>query len=138
MAERRHVEVADPNIDQVLAAFLEVQRGRLKASTARQYERVVQPLRGYLNAYGYEGLDKEESALFEKHDNAQGEGHRGFCALFGPERIVVNFGMFLGYYMVRKVMCGADLLRRRNRDQKAGPVAGGPRVHPRSGRARGG
>jgi hypothetical protein len=34
-----------------------------------------------------------------------------FCHLFGPEEIVDNLGEFLGYFMVRKVIAGQELLR---------------------------
>ena len=34
-----------------------------------------------------------------------------FCHLFGPEKIPEHLGEFLGYFMVRKVIAGPELLR---------------------------
>ncbi|HLG19851.1 MAG TPA: hypothetical protein VI895_08580, partial [Bdellovibrionota bacterium] len=33
------------------------------------------------------------------------------CQIFGPQQILPNLGMFLDYFMVRKVIVGQDLLR---------------------------
>ena len=103
--------VADPTIDQVFDEFLAEQTERLKPKTLSKYESVISLLRHHLNGYGYEGLSQEDSALFERHYNAEGDAHREFCEIFGPEHIIPNLGMFLSYFMVRKVSCGAELKR---------------------------
>ncbi len=103
--------IADPNIDQVLEAFLAEQRLQLKPKTVWRYECVVDLLRDYLNGYGHEGLDAAETALFRTHCDAKGAARREFCEIFGPDRIVENLGMFLGYFMIRKVMAGQELKR---------------------------
>ena len=103
--------IADPTIDQVLQQFLDEQRGQLKAGTVAKYEEVLDLLRHHLNGYAYEGLSKAESALFDKHFDAQGEEHREFCQIFGPDKVVENLGGFVGYFMVRKVMGSANLKR---------------------------
>jgi hypothetical protein len=36
---------------------------------------------------------------------------QAFCRIFGPEKIVENLSEFLGYFMIRKVLAGQDLLR---------------------------
>jgi hypothetical protein len=64
-----------------------------------------------MNGYAYEDLSSAESALFDRHYEATGGDHKEFCQIFGPEKIVGSFGMFLGYFMVRKVVAGADLMR---------------------------
>lgn len=102
---------ADPTIDQVLEEFLAQQRKRLKPRTVSRYEDVLNLLRHHLNGYAYEGLSEAESALFDRHFNAEGEEHREFCQLFGPDKIIGNLGSFLGYFMIRKVMAGQDLKR---------------------------
>ncbi len=48
---------------------------------------------------------------FDKHFDAEGEQHREFCDIFGPEHIIENVGEFLNYFMVSKVIVGADTLR---------------------------
>ena len=104
-------QIASPSIDKVLEDFLADQRRRLKPKTVSKYESVVELLQHHLNGYAYDGLSKVEAALFDNYFNAEGEEHREFCQLFGPEKILENVGMFLSYYMVRKVMAGQDLLR---------------------------
>ena len=106
----KSLEVADPTIDQVFEDFLEEQRKRLKPRTVRQYEDVIGLLRHHLNGYGYEGLLEEEEAFFNRYYEARGEKHREFCQLFGPDKIVENLEMFLGYFMIRKVMGSAELM----------------------------
>lgn len=101
----------ESTIEQVFAEFLDEQCKKLKPRTARQYEAVIDLLTHHLNGYGYEGLSKKEERLFDKYYNATGEAHREFCQVFGPDKIVENLGMFLGYFMVRKVMAGAELKR---------------------------
>jgi len=102
---------AKPNIRRVLEEFLEVQRTRLAPRTLARYEDVLDLLRSYLNGYGHERLSATEAARFERSYNAEGEEHRAFCDLFGPERIVENLDSFLGYFMIRKVIAGQDFLR---------------------------
>lgn len=102
---------AEPNIRRVLEEFLEDQRTRLATRTLAKYESVLDLLRSHLNGYAYQGLSKPDAALFERHHSADGEAHREFCELFGPEKILDNLGGFLGYFMIRKVIAGEDLLR---------------------------
>ncbi len=102
---------AEPNIRRVLEEFLEAQRTRLATRTLAKYESVLDLLRSHLNGYAYQGLSKPDAALFERHHSADGEAHREFCELFGPEKILDNLGGFLGYFMIRKVIAGEDLLR---------------------------
>ena len=64
-----------------------------------------------LNGYAANSLSRSERALFDRHFNAEGEQHREFCDIFGPEHIFENVGEFLNYFMVSKVMAGADTLR---------------------------
>lgn len=96
-------------IDEALDAFLAEQRRRLSPKTLRNYEEVVFLLRSSLNGYAYESLDELERKRWEKAFEAGDE--QAFTKLFGPEKVVEHLGAFLGYFMVRKVMAGQDLLR---------------------------
>jgi len=96
-------------IDDALDAFLAEQRERLSAKTLRNYEDVVSLLRSSLNGYAYQSLDGLEEKRWRKAFDAGDE--EAFTRLFGPEKIVENLGEFLGYFMVRKVMAGQELLR---------------------------
>lgn len=102
---------AEPSISRVLEEFLEEQRARLAPRTLSQYEAVLDLLRSHLDGYAYESLSPAERALFDRHYDAEGEEHREFCQLFGPDKIGENLGSFLGYFMIRKVMAGKDLKR---------------------------
>jgi hypothetical protein len=102
---------AEPNISQVLDEFLEEQRPRLAPRTLARYGNVLDLLRSHLNGYAHECLSAPEAARFERSYDAEGEEHREFCDLFGPEKIVENLGGFLCDFMIRKVLAGEDLLR---------------------------
>jgi hypothetical protein len=96
-------------IDEVLGRFLAEQRERLSDKTFRRYEEVVQLLRHSLDGYAYSSLDDSERRRWEAEFEAHEEG--AFCRLFGPEKIPAHLGEFLGYFMVRKVIAGQELLK---------------------------
>lgn len=102
---------ATPNIEQVLSRFLEDRRKRLKPSTMRKYEDIIGLFQDSMDGYAHQYLDKSEAALFDSLYNAEGDAHREFCQVFSPEKIPVNVGEFLGYFMPRKVICGKELLK---------------------------
>lgn len=96
-------------IDQILEQFLEEQRAGLSARTMRNYDYVIELLRDSLNGYGPNSLDKADLARWKKTYDAGDE--EAFCRLFGPEELLGNLDEFLGYFMVRKVIAGQELLR---------------------------
>ena len=100
---------AAKTIETVLNEFLDDQHKRLKPGTLRKYADVIGLFEDCLNGYAYQGLNKQENALFEKLYNAKGNQQREFCQIFGPEKIPQNVGEFLNYFMIRKVMCGKEL-----------------------------
>jgi hypothetical protein len=104
MAPRDH-----PTIDVVLGEFVAEQRERLSARTFRNYAEVVELLRHSLDGYAHDSLDGDERRRWEKAFESGDEG--AFCHLFGPEKIPEHLGEFLGYFMVRKVIAGQELLR---------------------------
>lgn len=95
--------IADPTIEQVLEEFLDDQEARLAPRTFSKYRDVVELLKHSLNGYAYEGLDPRERELFDRYFNIEGEEHREFCAIFGPEHILPNLEHFFGYFVIRKV-----------------------------------
>ncbi len=108
---RKHSLSAEKTIEAVLKEFLEEQRKRLKPATMRKYEDVIHLFRSSMDGYAYQSLDEQESALFDRLYNANGDEHREFCQVFGPEKIPENVGEFLDYFMVRKVACGKGLMQ---------------------------
>lgn len=100
---------AVPSIDEVLAGFLAAQRERLAASTYARYEDIVDLLRHCLNGYGYQSLTGAEAQAWQEAFDAGDE--EAFTRLCGPERIVENYGEFLGYFMVRKVAASKQQLK---------------------------
>ena len=97
-----------PTIDVVLAEFLGEQRERLSTRTFANYEDVVRLLRSSLDNYGPNSLDRDERRRWERAFESDDEA---FCHLFGPEKIPEHLGEFLGYFMVRKVFAGQELLK---------------------------
>lgn len=111
MAPKHGGGIAKPTIAEVLAQFLTDQRERLAPKTFARYEHVVELLRQSLDGYAFQALDELDAKLFDRLYNAEGNEHREFCEIFGPEHILPNVGPFLNYFMVRKVFAGKDLLR---------------------------
>jgi hypothetical protein len=100
-----------PTIAQILSEFLAEQERRLSDKTWSRYGQVVELLKTSLNNYGYQGLCPADAERFGRLYNAQGEEHREFCEIFGAEQILPNLREFLGYFMVRKVVAGSELMR---------------------------
>lgn len=97
-----------PTIDQVLEEFLAEQEVRLAARTFLQYQAVVDLLRTYIEAY--DGPD--DPALVKVVDEAHQRGTEyAWCGLGSPKEIAYTIGHFLGWFMVRKVVAGQDLMR---------------------------
>lgn len=104
-------QLAEPTVEQVLDEFLADQQKRLKPKTFKQYEDVIWLFKNSINSYAYQSLTKAEEALFDKYFNSEGSEHREFCQIFGQDKILGSVGEFLGYYMIRKVIAGEDLVR---------------------------
>ena len=96
-------------IDEVLDRFLAEQREHLSDKTFHRYDEVVQLLRHSLDGYAYSSLDDRERRRWEAEFESREDG--AFCRLFGPEKIPEHVGAFLGYFMVRKVFAGQELLK---------------------------
>lgn len=104
-------QIAKPNINDVFKSFLEEESKRLAPKTFRKYKEALDLLGSHLNSYGSEPLLTAEKAFFDKHYNAEGDAHRDFCDIFGPEKIFETIGSFFSYFMIRKVMAGEELKR---------------------------
>jgi hypothetical protein len=98
-------------ISEVLAENLRAEKSRLAPKTHVRYTEVIALFTHSLNSYAANSLSQFERARFDKLFNAEGEQHREFCDIFGPEHILENVGEFLNYFMVSKVIVGADTLR---------------------------
>ena len=110
--ERKDKErIAKPSIVEVLDEFLGEQESGLSPKTFANYRSVVELLQHSLNGYAYQSLNDSDAKLFNRLYEAEGDEHREFCEVFGPEHILPNVGEFLDYFMVRKVMAGKELLR---------------------------
>lgn len=96
-------------IDHVLEVFLLDQRLRLSDRTYRNYADVIRLLRDSLNRYAYSSLSSADAKRWQKAFDAGDE--EAFCHLFGPQEIPPHLGEFLGYFMVRKVIAGQELLK---------------------------
>ena len=100
-----------PTISEVLTEYLRAEKSRLAPKTHALYSGVIGLFTHSLNSYAANSLNQFERARFDKHFDAEGEQHREFCDIFGPEHILENVGEFLNYFMVSKVIVGADTLR---------------------------
>jgi hypothetical protein len=79
-------------ISEVLAEYLRMERGRLAPKTHARYTEVIVLFTQSLNGYAANSLSQFERARFDKLFNAEGEQHREFCDIFGPEHILENVG----------------------------------------------
>lgn len=104
------MQVAEPSINEVFGEFLAEERRRVAPRTFRRYQEVIGLLRSCLDGYAYESLPATERTFWEARYDAD-EAAGSYCNTFGPEKIPGELGSFLGYFMIRKVLGGADLKR---------------------------
>lgn len=104
-------DIANPTISEVMDLFLDEQHARLAPKTYANYDSVIGFFTTSLNNYAYNTLDRADGEKFDRMYALEGDDHREFCEVFGPEHILPNVGEFLDYFMVRKVIVGKGLLR---------------------------
>lgn len=109
MSDSESAGEAAPSIDVLLNEFLAEQEKRLAPRTFANYVTVTYLLRDCLNGYGYQSLSAADLTRWESA--AERGDEDAFVVLFGADKIAENLGEFLGYFMVRKVMAGEELLR---------------------------
>ena len=97
-----------PTINQALEEFLAEQANRLAPRTYRQYENVIELLRYCLEGW-VEVTDKKLEKAVDKARDAGAED--AVCSLCPPREIAGCISEFLGWFMVRKVVAGQDLMR---------------------------
>lgn len=98
---------ASPSIEDVLERFLAWSEAAEEEE--EEEEAVVDLLRSYLDGYGHQMLSEDEAAFF--HDRYDEDEEAGaFCRLFGPRYILEGLSEFLGWYVIRKVAVGPDLV----------------------------
>lgn len=103
--------VTRPTIAMALDQFLAEEEQHRSPRTMAQYYSVVELLEHYLNDYADAPPDDPDAERFEQLRGAGGDSPPEFCMIFGPEHIPSHVGMFLSYFMVRKVMASRTLLK---------------------------
>lgn len=98
-----------PTIDEALTRFLDEQQKRLAPRTFRNYEDVIGLLRDCLSGYGPNILSGDDHHRWQQAYDGGDED--AFCTQLSAGYIVDMLDEFLGYFMVRKVMAGQELLR---------------------------
>ena len=101
--------VASPTVSETFATFLDEQRERLAPRTFANYETIIELFADCLNGYGHQSLSPFERKRWEAAYD--GGDEEAFVHLFGADKITENLSEFLGYFMVRKVMAGQELLK---------------------------
>jgi len=90
-------------IDRVFEEFLADQEARLRPSTYRRYDDILDLFRSCLEGY-WPGHSQEE------YNRITAKGGT-FCGTFGPEEITGGLGEFLGYFMPHKVIAGKETMK---------------------------
>jgi hypothetical protein len=102
-------DVTQPTIDEALDAFVAEQHERLAPSTYGRYGQVVGLLRCCLDEYGYSALADTDQVRWR--DAVEAGDEQAFCRLFGADQIATQITGFLDWFMIRKVIAGAGLLK---------------------------
>lgn len=89
-------------ISQVFEEFLADSDARFSQQTYAKCETIIHLYESYLERY-WPDHDSEQEAI----TNPGGT----YCGTFGPKEAIENIGMFLGYFMADKVICGKGTLQ---------------------------
>ncbi|MGI6615481.1 MAG: hypothetical protein ACOX30_05625 [Dethiobacteria bacterium] len=109
--EKANPGKADPCISRVLQDFLAKQAARLGKQTLDKYEMAIEMLETCLDSYGHQHLGDVDKRALDRYLETDGDEKASFCRFFGPAKIPDIIVEFLGYFMVRKVICDRDQLR---------------------------
>ena len=100
-------KVADPTIETVLKLFIK-ETAAAKGSKKADKKGATELFMNFLNGYAHRSLSSDEGILFDHYYNLEGKGHKEFCQVFGPDKILENIGEFVGYFLIRRVMMPGD------------------------------
>lgn len=100
-------KIADPTIEAVVKKFLK-EAATAKGVSKADKKGAIELFMHCMNGYGHQSLSKEENKIFDHYYDLEGNEHREFCQVFGPDKIVENVGEFVGYFLIRKVMMPGD------------------------------
>lgn len=100
---------ASPTIAEIFNTFLDEQEQRLAPRTFANYQSIIDLFADCLNGYGHQYLSEFEAKRWEAAYNGGDED--AFVHLFGADKIMSSLDEFLGYFMIRKVMAGEELLK---------------------------
>jgi hypothetical protein len=89
-------------ISQIFEEFLADRETRTSQETYSKYVTIIRLYECYLERY-WPDYDGEQ-------DNITKAG-RTYCGTFGSQEALGNIGMFLGYFMAGKVICGKGTLQ---------------------------
>jgi hypothetical protein len=89
----------EKTIAQLFKEFLADQKPRISRKTYTKYEEIIDLYGSYLESY------------WPGHDGEYGKAGGTYCDTYGPEDATAGYGMFLSYFMPRKVMCGKETMK---------------------------
>jgi hypothetical protein len=89
----------EKTIAQLFKEFLADQKPRISRKTYTKYEEIIDLYGSYLESY------------WPGHDGEYGKAGGTYCDTYGPEDATAGYGMFLSYFMPRKVMCGKETIK---------------------------
>lgn len=99
---------AAPTIADVIEEYLAEHDRPTKARPFTVRRSIVELLKDYLNMYAYESLPPDEEKMWRERWE-QDEEANSFSRIFGPDRIPEHVGTFVGWFIIRKVMGGAEI-----------------------------
>lgn len=95
-------------IREILEEFLTEQQARLSPKTCSGYEEAISFFRTYLNNYGHQHLNRDETKKYEKLEASE---DKRFWEIFGPEHLGLSeISDFLADFMPRKVAGSRTLM----------------------------
>lgn len=88
--------------------FLAEQEKRLKSDTYQNYGFALELFESYLNGYASQHLPEELGRRYEQSSDED----RQFCDIFDFDQVnPSDFSGFLGYFMIRKVLCSPEQIK---------------------------
>jgi hypothetical protein len=94
-------QIADRTIEEVLKQFIK-DTGAAKGIRKEDKKGATELFIDCMNGYAHQSLSREERKIFEHYYDLEGEDHKEFCQVFGPDKITENVAEFVGYFLMAR------------------------------------
>jgi hypothetical protein len=96
-------QVAKPSISDLVAEFLD-DSAAAQQESHEDKKGVLALFIECMNLYGHQFLGAVELERLDRYEALKGTKRLDYCQIFGPDKVPQNAALFVGYYIIAKIM----------------------------------